>query len=348
MPRKNRRDPSYFEAPEAPPARADGPLVGPGAGLRRPSRRRTEGVPVPRMRPHDPRRPVAPRGGARRATSTAAATGTPSAGDRNFAAGPLSSAAFRDRSRCPRLRCPMMQPDTTVDRDGGPGLACIPVSESKRLPCDLCGHPMEPEHAHYRCPAATTSSPAAAGERARRPRHGVIQGRYPAAMTDEVRARMWETGGVTTRASSIRRRSSRSRASADASVSPQLRRTIGDEVTLTVEVVPAVAGVAEAAEIMGWDKRRVITYIDRGSFPEPITSLASGRIWLREDVETYRHRVARAASIRRAGTRLPNREGTRPVSRERRLYLIRHGRPDYDSTARPHHAARGAVRPAAR
>ncbi len=31
--------------------------------------------------------------------------------------------------------------------------ACIPPSESKRLPCDLCGTPMEPEHAHYRCPA---------------------------------------------------------------------------------------------------------------------------------------------------------------------------------------------------
>jgi hypothetical protein len=30
--------------------------------------------------------------------------------------------------------------------------ACRP-SESKRLPCDLCGTPMEPEHAHYRCPA---------------------------------------------------------------------------------------------------------------------------------------------------------------------------------------------------
>ena len=38
---------------------------------------------------------------------------------------------------------------------------------------------------------------------------------------------------------------------------------------------------------MGWDKRRVITYIDRGQFPEPITWLASGRIWLREDVESY-------------------------------------------------------------
>jgi Zn finger protein HypA/HybF involved in hydrogenase expression len=30
---------------------------------------------------------------------------------------------------------------------------CIPPGESKRLPCDLCGTPMEPEHAHYRCPA---------------------------------------------------------------------------------------------------------------------------------------------------------------------------------------------------
>jgi hypothetical protein len=67
----------------------------------------------------------------------------------------------------------------------------------------------------------------------------------------------------------------------------QLRATTGDDVTLLVEVIPAVVGVAEAAEIMGWDKRRVITYIDRGSFPEPITSLASGRIWLREDVEAY-------------------------------------------------------------
>jgi hypothetical protein len=61
----------------------------------------------------------------------------------------------------------------------------------------------------------------------------------------------------------------------------------GPDVDLIVEVVPSVVGVAEAAEIMGWDKRRVITYLDRGSFPEPLTSLASGRIWLREDVEEY-------------------------------------------------------------
>ena len=30
---------------------------------------------------------------------------------------------------------------------------CLPAAESKRLPCDLCGQPMEPEHAHYKCPS---------------------------------------------------------------------------------------------------------------------------------------------------------------------------------------------------
>lgn len=72
-----------------------------------------------------------------------------------------------------------------------------------------------------------------------------------------------------------------------------LRRSLGGslgaegKVTLIVEVLPRLAGVAEAAEVMGWDKRRVITYIDRGRFPEPIQSLASGRVWLRRDVEEF-------------------------------------------------------------
>jgi hypothetical protein len=61
----------------------------------------------------------------------------------------------------------------------------------------------------------------------------------------------------------------------------------GTPLTIVVEVLPALAGVAEAAEVMGWDKRRVITYIDRGRFPEPVQSLASGRVWLRADVERY-------------------------------------------------------------
>lgn len=66
-----------------------------------------------------------------------------------------------------------------------------------------------------------------------------------------------------------------------------------------IEVTPALAGVAEAAAILGWDKRRVMTYVSRGSFPRPIASLASGRVWRRDDVEAF----ARAWHARRAGGR---------------------------------------------
>lgn len=73
-----------------------------------------------------------------------------------------------------------------------------------------------------------------------------------------------------------------------AALERSLKRLSGGEaVSLTVEVVPTLAGVAEAAQIMGWDKRRVVTYIDRGRFPQPLQSLASGRVWLRSDLERY-------------------------------------------------------------
>jgi hypothetical protein len=105
---------------------------------------------------------------------------------------------------------------------------------------------------------------------------------------------MWETGGrwfahVLDVSAYIEVTATSQRGCVD-----ELRRVTGDDVDLIVELIPSVVGVAEAAEIMGWDKRRVITYVDRGSFPEPITSLASGRIWLREDVEEYA-RVWRAS-----------------------------------------------------
>lgn len=64
-------------------------------------------------------------------------------------------------------------------------------------------------------------------------------------------------------------------------------REAADGPLLTVEVMPEIAGVAEAAAIMGWDKRRVITYLDRDRFPRPIASLASGRVWRRADVEAF-------------------------------------------------------------
>jgi len=67
----------------------------------------------------------------------------------------------------------------------------------------------------------------------------------------------------------------------------RLRQSAGPEATLTVEEVPALVGVAEAAAILEWDKRRIFTYISRGSFPEPVALLASGRVWRREDIEVY-------------------------------------------------------------
>ena len=73
-----------------------------------------------------------------------------------------------------------------------------------------------------------------------------------------------------------------------------IRRAAGDHALLWVEIVPELVGVAEASEILGWDRRRVSTYVRRGSFPEPVASLASGRVWRREDVEAFgRDRVAR-------------------------------------------------------
>jgi hypothetical protein len=75
----------------------------------------------------------------------------------------------------------------------------------------------------------------------------------------------------------------------------RLAEAAGDRAPLVVEVMPALAGVAEAAAIMGWDKRRVITYLNRGSFPRPFTALASGRVWRRQDIEAF----ARAWADRR-------------------------------------------------
>jgi hypothetical protein len=60
-----------------------------------------------------------------------------------------------------------------------------------------------------------------------------------------------------------------------------------EPLTIVVETLPMLAGIAEAADVLGWDKRRVVTYIDRGSFPEPVQALASGRLWVRDDVEAY-------------------------------------------------------------
>jgi hypothetical protein len=122
------------------------------------------------------------------------------------------------------------------------------------------------------------------------------------AKEEPARARMWEAGGRWfAHILDVPAYIEVTGTSRDACLA-ELRKVTGDDVDLTIDVIPSVVGVAEAAEIMGWDKRRVITYIDRGSFPEPITTLASGRIWLREDVEEYAARWRSSHPGRKAPT----------------------------------------------
>lgn len=53
-----------------------------------------------------------------------------------------------------------------------------------------------------------------------------------------------------------------------------------------------LVGLAEAAEILGWDRRRVSVYISRGKFPEPIARVAAGPLWTRRQIEEYKKQYA--------------------------------------------------------
>ena len=53
-------------------------------------------------------------------------------------------------------------------------------------------------------------------------------------------------------------------------------------------VMKEIVGHYEAAKILGWQKQQVSVYISRGKFPEPLQKLASGPIWLKEDIEKFK------------------------------------------------------------
>lgn len=63
--------------------------------------------------------------------------------------------------------------------------------------------------------------------------------------------------------------------------------TIDNSDKETQQDIPLLVGVQEAAEILGWDRRKVSTYMSRGSFPVPIQRLASGSIWTRQQIIDY-------------------------------------------------------------
>ena len=70
----------------------------------------------------------------------------------------------------------------------------------------------------------------------------------------------------------------------------QVRPTRGQALDVVAEVLPQLVGVAEAAELLDWDRRRVVTYVTRGAFPEPVAWLRGGRVWRRDDVLAFQER----------------------------------------------------------
>lgn len=69
----------------------------------------------------------------------------------------------------------------------------------------------------------------------------------------------------------------------------RVRRVLGEGAALILEETPpALVGVSEAAEVLGWDRRKVAVYASRGQLPEPVARLAGGKVWRRADIEAYR------------------------------------------------------------
>jgi predicted DNA-binding transcriptional regulator AlpA len=55
-----------------------------------------------------------------------------------------------------------------------------------------------------------------------------------------------------------------------------------------------LVGVTEVREMLGVSRQRVHQLVrDRPDFPEPVAELASGKIWLRRDVEQWARRAGR-------------------------------------------------------
>ena len=52
-------------------------------------------------------------------------------------------------------------------------------------------------------------------------------------------------------------------------------------------VTPRLAGLAEAAEILGVSKRSAVQYAKRPDFPEPLAGLASGPVWDAAAIEAW-------------------------------------------------------------
>ena len=62
-----------------------------------------------------------------------------------------------------------------------------------------------------------------------------------------------------------------------------------------------LVGVAEAAKLFGVKKPNFIRdFANRADFPKPLVELASGRVWLRSEVESYPKRTGKSVQTSQA------------------------------------------------
>lgn len=48
-----------------------------------------------------------------------------------------------------------------------------------------------------------------------------------------------------------------------------------------------IMGLAEVSEMVGKSKQYIKTYLERGQFPEPVKTLASGPLWIRQQIQEW-------------------------------------------------------------
>lgn len=58
------------------------------------------------------------------------------------------------------------------------------------------------------------------------------------------------------------------------------------KVSVSLEGLPYF-GLAEVAEVLGWERAKVATYHGRKRLPEPAFVLAAGPVWARADIERF-------------------------------------------------------------
>lgn len=61
-----------------------------------------------------------------------------------------------------------------------------------------------------------------------------------------------------------------------------------DEIQREIEQIPELLSATDFAEELGWDRRKLHLYWQRGIVPDPAVVVTSGKLWTRKQVEWFK------------------------------------------------------------